>query len=92
MKGKATFHQLYRIYCEITGRRMRLATVRKQLKILEERYRAIKKEREHYIPLLPPELLLQVINIKRSKAGKKGALKRILNIHKNLNNYKYQET
>jgi len=81
-KEKTTLHQLYRAYIEITDRRVRLATVRKQLKMLEERYRVIKKEGNYYIPLLPPEELLPVINIKRARAGKKGALKRILNLYK----------
>ena len=82
IKGKTTLHQLYKTYMEIAGKRVRLATLRKQLKILEERYKAVRKEGEYYIPLLQPELLLQVIDIKRSKAGKRGALKRILNIHR----------
>jgi len=71
MKGKATFHKLYREYCEITGRKVRLATVRKQLKILEERYKVVKRESSYYIPLLPPEELSQAIDMKRSRAGKR---------------------
>ena len=43
-EGKATLNQLYRAYCEATGRRIRLATLRKQLKILKERYKAVKKK------------------------------------------------
>lgn len=42
--GKATLYQLYRAYNEITGRRIRLATLRKQLKILEERYKVVKRK------------------------------------------------
>ena len=80
--GKATLYQLYRVYNEIAGRRVRLATLRKQLKILEERYKVIRKVEEYYIPLIPPEELLPAINIKRAKAGKKGALKRILHLHR----------
>lgn len=80
--GRASLYRLYRAYCEITGRRVTLATLRKQLKILEERYKALKREGEYYIPLLPPEELLLVINPKRAKAGRKGALKRILNLHR----------
>ena len=71
-----------RIYCEITGRRVCLATLRKQLKILEERYKVIRKQGEYYIPLLLPKELLPAINIKRAKAGKKGALKRILHLRR----------
>jgi len=83
-RKKASLNTLYRIYCEIVGRRVRLATLRKQLKILEERYKVVKREDSYYIPLLPPEELLQVIDVKRSRAGKKGALKRILNIYRKL--------
>ena len=61
---------------------MRLATLRKQLRILEERYKVVKKVGEYYVPLLPPEELSLVINPKRAKAGRKGALKRILNLYK----------
>jgi len=81
-KGGANLTQLYRAYCEIVGRRVRLATLRKQLKILEERYKVVKRKGNLYIPLLPPEELLSAINIKRAKAGKKGALKRILNLRR----------
>ena len=80
--GRATLYQLYRVYNEIVGRRVRLATIRKQLKILEERYKAIKREGSCYVPLLPPEELLRVIDVKRSRAGKKGALKRMLNLYR----------
>jgi len=80
--GKATLYQLYRTYNEIVGRRVRLSTIRKQLKILEERYKAIKRQGEYYIPLLPPDELLRAIDVKRAKAGRKGALKRILNLRR----------
>lgn len=76
-KGRASLYQLYRTYNEIIGRRVRLSTVRKQLKVLEERYKAIRREGNYYTALLPPEELLQAINPKRARAGRKGALKRI---------------
>jgi len=79
--GKATLPQLYKVYCEITGKRVRIATLRKQLRILEERYKVVKKERDYYVPLIPPEELSLVINPKKSVAGRKGALKRILNLN-----------
>ena len=66
----------------MAGRIVRLSTLRKQLKILEERYKVVKRKGNLYTPLLPPEELLQAINIKRSKAGKKGALKRTLHLYR----------
>jgi len=81
-RGRVSLNTLYRIYCEIAGRRVRLATVRKQLKILEERYRAVRRDGNYYVALLPPEELLQAINPKSAKAGRKGALKRVLNLYR----------
>jgi hypothetical protein len=69
--GKASLRELYKVYCEIASRPVRLSTVRKQLKILEERYKVIRRHGEHYIPLLPPEELLPAINTERAKAGRK---------------------
>ena len=76
--GKASLRKLYKVYCEIASKPVRLSTVRKQLKILEERYKVIRRHGEYYIPLLPPEELLLAINTKRAEAGRKGALKRVL--------------
>jgi len=72
--GKASLRELYKVYCEIAAKPVRLSTVHKQLKILEERYKVIRRYGKHYIPLLPPEELLPVINIERAKAGRKRAL------------------
>ena len=74
-KGGASFKDLWSTYCKIVGRQVRFATVHRQLARLE-RYRAIKREGEYYYPLVDPEVLLSVVNVKRSQAGRLGAHKR----------------
>jgi len=77
-RGGASVRELWRAYCGIAGRAVRFATVRKQLRILEDRYRAIRHEGEYYYPLVDPEVLVSVVNVARARAGKLGAQKRAM--------------
>lgn len=74
---ETSLRKLYRAYCEITGRTVALNTLRKQLKILE-RKGLVKKIGDTYTALVEPEEVLDLFDSKRSKAGRKGALKRAL--------------
>ncbi len=76
-----TLHQLYRVYCELAGRAVRLSTVRKQLAMLERKGLA-RRSGDKYIALIEPEEAITVFDTKRSRTGKKRALKRVLNLHR----------
>jgi len=77
IQREVTLAKLYKVYNEITGRTVALNTLRKQLKILE-RKGLVKRYRSTYIALVEPEEILDLFDSKRSKAGRKGALKRAI--------------
>ena len=76
-KGGASFEELWRSYSNIVGRHVRFATVRKQLARLE-RYRAVHREGDRYVPLVDPEVLLSVVDVRRAQSGRRGAAKRAM--------------
>ncbi|RLG83066.1 MAG: hypothetical protein DRO40_05815 [Thermoprotei archaeon] len=78
VKG-ASIRNLHRLYNEFTGRMVAPNTVRKQLKILE-RKGLIKKLGDTYIALVEPQEVLDLFDARRSKAGRKEALKRSLGV------------
>ena len=76
-RGGADFKELWRAYSSIVGRHVRFATVRKQLARLE-RYRAVHREGDRYVPLVDPEVLLSVVNSDKARAGRIGAQRRAM--------------
>ncbi len=75
----SSLSRLHKVYNKVVGRVIDPNTVRKQLKILE-RKGVIKKIGSHYIPLVEPGEVLDLFDAKRSRAGRRGALKRSLGI------------
>ena len=74
---EAKLSKLHRVYNEIAGRVVSLNTVRKQLKILE-RKGLVKRCGDVYVALLEPKEALNLFDSKRSRACRKGALKRAI--------------
>jgi len=79
LRHRASLGELHRIYSKIAGRVICPNTVRKQLKILE-RKGLVKRTGNYYMPLVEPEEVLDLFDTKRSRAGRKGALKRSLGV------------
>jgi len=74
------FNKLWRFYNNISNHVVHEETVRKQLKMLENKGLVEKKNGKYYPVLLPVDIVAKMFDVERSRTGKRGAAARFRQI------------